>query len=292
MKDFKTHATLWCLKLCGRLPLALCRSLGSLLGRCFWYFPSRTRTVTEANIAHCLPTLSPRQQSILAQHSIRHTFMSILEIAVVWHRPFSWLDKKIIHIDGKALLTRALADDRGVVFLIPHLGNWEVAGLYLAQHTATTSLYEPSKNPYVEAYVKAARQKTGAQLVPTNSQGVGKLLKHLRQGGATCILPDQVPHRKSGFAEAPFFNKPANTMTLASQLINKTNAIVLCAYAKRQQGGFALNFKIIDEKIRDNDIVISTTALNQAVEEAVREVPEQYQWEYKRFKYQQNSYKK
>jgi KDO2-lipid IV(A) lauroyltransferase len=121
--------------------------------------------------------------------------------------------------------------------------------------------------------------------VPTNARGVSALLKHLRKGGITCILPDQVPdlNENSGVF-APFFNHSAYTMTLATQLSKKTNSYLFAATAKRISGGFEIKYSKPNDAIYDKDSLIAVTAMNKLVEQCVREMPEQYQWEYKRFK--------
>ena len=119
-----------------------------------------------------------------------------------------------------------------------------------------------------------------------------KVIKHLKSQGVTGILPDQVPDDRNAWVNAPFFNQMSPTMTLASSLSSKPNVTAVVAFAKRHKGGkFEVIIKPIDEAIYSQDKQVSTTALNQAVEGLIKLAPEQYQWEYKRFKWDSKGHK-
>ena len=272
----------------GLLPLSTSRLLGRLAGFVLWLVPNKSRRTTQLNIALCFPELSSTQQSKLVFNSLQHTGMLVLETAVVWRKPYSLLKQHISTIVNLDLLEAAKASGRGIILLLPHLGNWEIFSRYMpAEHDLIMALYEPPSIIELESLIKTGREKDGAKLVPTNSRGVSALLKHLRKGGITCILPDQVPdlNANSGVF-APFFKQPTYTMTLATQLAQKTHSHVLAATAKRIQGGFEIIFFKPEESIYAGDALVAVAAMNRVVEECVREMPEQYQWEYKRFKRQ------
>ena len=272
--------------ICGRLSLPACRLLGRLAGLVIWLFPNKSRRITRINVALCFPELSPVQQRKLVFHSLQHTGMLVLETAVVWRKPYSLLEQHISAPVGLELLDAAKTSNRGIIVLLPHLGNWEVFSRYLPTiHNQTMGLYEPPSMLELESFIKASREKDGSKLVPTNARGVNALLKHLRQGGITCILPDQVPDlNTNGGVFAAFFKQPTYTMTLATQLAQKTNSCIFAATAKRTKDGFEIKFSKPDDSIYDEDRLVAVAAMNRLVEQCVREMPEQYQWEYKRFK--------
>jgi len=99
------------------------------------------------------------------------------------------------------------------------------------------------------------------------------------------ILPDQTPRREGGeFAD--FYGIPTLTMTLASKLIQKTEAKPLVTYAQRlpDAQGFKIVIREAEPGMESTDMVKSLTALNHSVEKCIADVPSQYQWEYKRFR--------
>ena len=111
-----------------------------------------------------------------------HLGQAFFETPVLWRRSSSWLQSKIIAVEGESFLREALDNDRGTILLIPHQGNWEVIGLWVATQTAMTSLYQPPKNSLLGDCIKKSRERTGATLLPTNVRGVVALLEALNLG--------------------------------------------------------------------------------------------------------------
>jgi KDO2-lipid IV(A) lauroyltransferase len=121
---------------------------------------------------------------------------------------------------------------------------------------------------------------------------VRTLLKALNSGGVLTILPDQVPPVSSG-KFAPFFGEPTLTMTLVTNLIQRTGARAVCCYCKRLPGGkYELVFREVDEDVYAADFDTALAGINNSVERCVRDCPEQYQWQYKRFKFLPNMEKR
>lgn len=271
--------------LMARLPLRLSRALGRLLGSLAWVFGSRMRKVTLTNIALCFPELDLQAQRSLARESLRHTFMTLTETGAVWLWPGARSLGLIQEVEGKGLLEEAKAQGKGVIVLAPHLGNWEMVGLYLNACGLGPSfqLYQAPADAQLAALILKARSRLGATMVATDNKGVGELLRALRAGHIAGILPDQVPGEAGG-QHAPFFAQPALTMTLLNRLQQKTGAIVVAAFAERIAGGFKLHLQAPDAGIYAADMEEALAGLNRSVEQLVRLAPVQYQWEYKRFR--------
>jgi len=272
------------LRLVGLLPLPLARRLGSLMGRIAYSINGRSAKVTRENLLLCLPHFTSEQREIMVKHSLRETGKVATEMCVILNNRQSPVQSLIRRIEGEELARAALAKGKGLLILAPHLGNWEVLGLHLASLGEVVNLYQPPKLPGLETVIRRGREKSGAQLVPTNAKGVAALLKNLKNNGISGILPDQNPNDDSSGVFAPFFGQPALTMTLIHKLIQRTGCTAVLAFAKRVDGGFELIYRAPPEAIYSDDQIVSTTALNQGVEALVMEAPSQYQWEYKRFK--------
>lgn len=272
-------------KLIAVLPSALHSGLAFLVSRIIWLLNGSIRKTTEVNIALCFVGLSAKRQQRLAQQSIYHTVMVALELPKVWTQAAEKSLQQIIEVEGKELLDQAQQQGKGVIVIAPHLGNWEYLGLYLGQYYQSVSLYQPPKRAWLEDITRAGREKTGATLVPTNKKGVMALLKALRKGGVTGILPDQIPDRESGTAFVPFFGQIVPTMTLISSLVQRGNIVAVTGFAKRLGNGrFKIVFRAVPDALYQEDEYQSASGLNQAVEQLVALAPEQYQWEYKRFR--------
>jgi KDO2-lipid IV(A) lauroyltransferase len=267
------------------LPLRLVHGLADGIGVLLYCFPTRMKTSTLLNLRACFPELPEENIRRLARTSLRHTAKTALEMGKAWLWPMDKTLAMIRSIDGEAVFDAALRNPRGTIVLAPHLGNWEVFGYYVTEKAPTTFLYQPPRDAAMDDLLKIGRSKGRAKLAPTNRQGVADLLKALHRGEMVGILPDQQPPPESG-EFAPFFGVPALTMTLVSKLVARTGAGVISGFAQRLPGGegFKLVMLEADPLVHDPDLDRSLLGLNRSVEACVLKAPEQYQWEYKRFK--------
>lgn len=279
------------IRLIGLLPLSLVRYMGVAVARLSWLVQTRDAKVTQTNIDMCFPLLNTQQRKTLAKQSLIETGKLAFEICTVWTSDNIWLRGKIFQIHGEQLLIDALAKQKGVIVLAPHFGNWEVLGRFLPNYAKTTNLYQPPKQAFIEPLMRAGRGQDGAVLAPANLRGVSQLLVALKKGGISGILPDQCPDQGSGIF-SPFCGHSAYTITLVHGLLQRTGCQVLLAAVKRVKKGFEIYYIEPDEAIYSEDLQTSVDGLNKTVETCIALAPEQYQWEYKRFKKQPEGHAK
>jgi len=267
------------------IPLPLQHGLGAVLGSLFALFPNRHRRITLQNLALCFPELSERQRARLLILSLRETARTVLETARVWRGSRQRLLGLVREVRGEALLEQAHQAGRGVIIASPHLGSWEFIGQYLQARHPLTCMYKPPQNPAVNQLMLAGRTHLGMQLAPTDAGGVRSLLAALKRGELVGILPDQDPRDGAG-VYAPFFGIATKTMTLLPKLAARSGATVLVSYAERLPWGrgYRIHFLPVDAAVNEKDELAAASALNQAVEDAIRQNPAQYQWSYKRFR--------
>ena len=273
------------LRLSALLPLSMTHRLGSWLGWLFTVIPNDLRQTARANIGLAFPDKPDQQRESLLRQNMMEVGKAILEVGMLWLSPVDKTLTLVRQVSGLEMLESAMASGRGVLLVAPHLGCWEIIGLYVSTRWPMTTMYRPPRLKGLEQMMRTSRKRAGGKLAPTDASGVRMLYKALGRGELVAILPDQDPGRESGVF-APFFNVPANTMTLLSRLARKSDAIVLCTYAERLPNGqgYHLHFKSVAEGVGDADSVVAATHLNAAVEDCVRDLPEQYLWAYKRFK--------
>jgi Kdo2-lipid IVA lauroyltransferase/acyltransferase len=266
------------------LPLGILRSLGDLAGRCHWLLNTRAKRTTLINLAICFPNMEKPNRDYLAKQSLRETMKTLFEAGIIWRRDWNWLQSRIVSVTGEDILLEKYKRGKGLLVITLHMGNWEVVGPYLASLVPLTALYQTTKYPKMDQWVVDAREKKNIGLAPSNTQGVKKIMQALRAKQAVCILPDQVPDRNTGRIISRFFTKPAWTMSLVHSLISRTGCDVCFCYALRHPRGFEVHIVDANQAITNEDLPISITAMNADLESIVRVAPEQYQWEYKRFR--------
>lgn len=194
--------------------------------------------------------------------------------------PVQWIGAQ--HVEG------ALALGRGVLFLTPHLGCFEITAQAYAQRYGQaqpmTVLFRPPRQAWLRQLVSTARARPGLDTAPTTLAGVKQMIKALKQGQSLGLLPDQVPPLGMG-VWAPFFGRDAYTMTLSVRLAQQTGATVLMAWGERLPWGrgYRVHVQPLPAAL-PADSAQAVQLINAALESLVRDCPQQYLWGYARYK--------
>lgn len=274
------------LRLVAALPLQSVHVVGGLLGRLvFWLSPTFRRRVRE-NLA-IAGYLDPALPGLAAAEAGKQA----LETPWVWLRPRSQVLSRVsIEPPDRAMLESALADGRPVVILTPHLGCFEamaqwVAGVYSSSlRRPMTVLYRVPRKAVLRRIVAEGRAAEGIVLAPADVSGVRKLMRAMKSRQLVGILPDQVPSNGEG-VWAPYFGRPAFTMTLPSKLARQFDGIVLLVWGERlaRGRGWGIRAKRLEEPL-SGDPAHDAAVMNRALEAVIRECPVQYLWSYNRYK--------
>jgi KDO2-lipid IV(A) lauroyltransferase len=274
-------------QLLARLPLSWMQRLGVGLGWLVWWLSPTYRRNFRANVAAAGVAWSQARPAIGA------TGTMLAELPWLWMRPPTQRLDALIRWEGVAHLEQALSLGRGVIVMSPHIGCWEIGAQAIAERCgprfgSLVALFRPARKPWLEPLVAQARQRPYLDTVPTSLAGVRTLIRTLRAGGYTAILPDQVPPLGQG-EWAPFFGRPVYTMTLVAKLAQQTGALVLLSWCERLAPGegYCIHMQPWDvPAFRDTDTSAAdaAAAINQAVEHLVRQAPAQYLWGYARAK--------
>ena len=204
--------------------------------------------------------------------------------------PRLWLGRPVTVLwDGAQHVDAALECGRGVVFLTPHLGCFEITAQAYAQRYGQvvkpmTVLFRPPRQAWLRDVVVASRQRPGLLTAPTTLSGVKQLIKALKKGEAVGLLPDQVPPQGMGVM-APFFGRDAYTMTLSVRLVQQTGATVLLAWGERLPWGrgYRVHVEPLVATLPD-DLNQAATVVNRAMQSLIEQCPAQYLWGYARYK--------
>lgn len=272
------------LKYISRQPLSVSRWIARILALIVNIFKvSKTSDVIRLNLEISLSELSTQERERITRAAIRNELMSYFEFFSIWGSSNQKNIERVHKVIGEDLLHDALAQNKGLVLIVPHFGTWEIMNAYVAQFTSMTIMYKPVKNQAADQFVRAARSREQANLVPTDESGVRQIFKALKQGGTTVILPDHTPN--VGGEYIPYFGVPLATSNLSAKLIQKTKARALFLYALRNEGaGFDIHIEAIDEEIYQGDANQGTGIIINTIENLIQRHPEHYHWSYKRFR--------
>jgi KDO2-lipid IV(A) lauroyltransferase len=271
----------------GRLSFRTIHRLGGALGLALDRLPTQERRATRINLELCLPELGTAARRALARRSLIETGRTMLELGALWSWPRERVLALVREVRGLDRLHAALARGKGVLVLTPHLGAWELTGLFTGSVAPLTAMYKPPPVREMEAFYTRARERCGARLVPADASGVRALHRALRAGEMAGVLPDQDPGRGSGVF-APFFGVLANTTTLVAKLAHRTGAAVVLVWSERLPAGAGFRVHVVEPQASDFDapqVERAVAAMNRELERLIRSAPEQYLWSYKRFRH-------
>lgn len=268
----------------GHLPLPLLHGAGVVLGRLLWYLPTGLRRVTRLHMDLCLAELPAHDRERIARESMISMAKAVMEAPAIWFGPKNRLMRWLDDAPARERLRAAIAGPSGAIILCPHIGSWELAGMFCAATGAITSLYKPQGGA-VDVVMHEGRSRLGAKLVPTTGGGVKSLLHALRHGEMVGILPDQDPPWGAG-TFAPLFGLPAHTPELVTRLAGRTGAPVWFCYAERLPLGRGFRFHVTPAPAHIGDAAQGASALNRGIEAVLTHLPEQYWWSYKRYRRQ------
>ena len=276
---------LWLFRFFSVWPLAALHALGGALGWCVWLFSAGYRQRFRSN---CAQAGVPFDR---AKPAIAEAGRFVAELPKLWLRPFTASCLSNVEMHGLEIATEAFAQGNGVIFFGPHCGSFELGPQALAevfgpQHGAITAIYRPARQASLAAIELATRQRPHLAVLPASLSAIKAMHKALKAGRAVALLADQVPPKGLG-VWAPFFGKPAYTMTLAARLAMQSGATLLPVSCQRLPRGAGYIVKIrpaVDLTDIAADLPSTVTTINQAIEEIVLSQPGQYLWGYGRYK--------
>jgi KDO2-lipid IV(A) lauroyltransferase len=262
------------------LSLAWLHRVGVVAGWLSWLFSPTYRRHMRENMRLALGEGGEKQAraAVIAQAG-----RQFLELPKIWLRPLDEVVGRAVKVSGWELAEAATRAGKGILYLTPHLGCFEITAQYLSTRAPITVLYRLPKRPWLQTLIEMGRTRPQLFIAPADLSGVRLLLKALKRGEAVGMLPDQAPKRGEG-RWLDFFGRPAYTMTLAARL-SETGAAVLMIWAERLPDGAGYHVRLqapsqpiegaLDERAQQ---------INHEIERLILQCPEQYLWGYNRYK--------
>ena len=264
-------------RLLSAFPLPVLHSLGAALGWLVYLLSPSYRRRLRGNLEGAGFGSHLRQ-------AIAESGKAIVELPFVWcAKP----ERVAAHAteENWDYVQSVLDSGRGIVFLTPHLGCFEITAQQIALRTPLTVMYRPPKKAALKPLIEGARARHNLHLAPANMSGVRILAKCPRKGEPIGLLPDQVPQEGEG-VWAPFFGRTAYTMTLPAKLAQMGDADsdpgVRRAPARRARLHRAL--RAVRRFARRQRGRAGRAPINQAMEQLIARCPSQYFWSYNRYK--------
>ena len=270
--------------------LRFLHAVGAVLGWVVYAASPSYRSRLKANAALAGVAVAQRRASVAEAGKL------VMELPRLWLRPQDQPINDPVTWQGAELISQALDRGRGLILLSSHMGSFEVTAQACAQwfgaRQPVTVLYRPARQAWLRRLERTARDRPFLASAAASVAGVRQLMRALRQGQTLGMLPDQVPPQGLG-VWAPFFGRPAYTMTLATRLAQQTDAAVLLIWAERLPRG--AGYRVVVEPLveplpsraglsEEAWSVAAATVINRSMEALIAHKPEQYLWGYHRYK--------
>ena len=272
------------------LPLRFIFALGNLLGFCAWLISAKYRRLALRNITIAFgDEKSPTQLRHLVRHHFQRLVANLLCGLKLAAMPLEEARGRVI-VENADAPQRELRAGRPVVFILSHLGNWELqAQMFPAVigYVRNSTVFQPLRNRHIDRHIQRLRGRAGVELF-NRDEGFHKPIELLRGGGALGILSDQ--HAGDHGLWVPFFNKLASTSSLPALLAKRTGAALIGTAIYTD--GPARWRMVFTEKIeRPGDSIESLTAkMNELVADQIRRAPEDWFWVHNRWKIPQPNF--
>lgn len=265
-----------------KLPFRWQIHIGKTLGKLLYWVPSKLKHTTKTNIERCFPELSATDQTRLVKKSFASLGAGLIEAAMSWWLKDDQLKTRVV-VNGLNYVQEAYTKGKGIILVGPHFTCLELIGRMISMEYEFAVMYRPHKKRFVSFIHERFRKKKYLHYIPRTN--IRELIRALKNNIAVWYAYDiDAGSKRSVFA--PFFGIQTASLNSVARLVNMTGAAVIPIgfYRRHDNTGYEINLYPPINDFPTNNLVTDATKLNAALECCIREMPEQYVWQYKRFK--------
>lgn len=267
-----------------QLPYVCLLRLGRGLGALMFHLAGARRRIARRNLELCFPELSEARREQLLRENFASTGIAFFEMAMSW-----WWSRqrlaRLARIEGLEHLQRAQAEGRGVILMAFHFTTLEIGAALLGQRQTIDGMYREHSNPVFDYVQRRGRERHNADATAIEREDIRAMLRVLRAGRAIWYAPDQDYGRKQSLF-APLFGIPAATVSATTKFarLGKARVVPFSQSRLADGSGYRLVIHPPLEDFPGESEEADCRRINQLVEQAIRQQPEQYLWAHRRFK--------
>lgn len=264
---------------------------GKLIGMIIKLIMPRREAIALDNLIHAFPEKSLSEINSIIKKSFDNLGIVLAEIIAFVKMP----DERILdylYIENKEVFDDVQSRGKGCILISGHYGNWELLAYASAIVTGINFLIvvESQRNSFIDKKMNEFRTRRGNRVV-SRYAAAREIVKQLRDNGIVAFLVDQSATKdKDIFID--FFGRPAATYDAPASLSLRFKVPVLFAYGVRQPDG---RYGVKVTEIPTSDLENNQEGIEELtrrhvklLENAIREHPELWVWEHRRWKHSPN----
>jgi len=267
------------------LPYKLLQLMAKTTAYFSLFLQRRNNRIMRANLNIAFPGISKERANTIIVQSTYSFLLTILEST--WFRFHPNKLQQLIECDPQEIemLRSIQASKTGIIVLTPHLGNWEATSSYVSHcGLKVTAIAKKVKIPFLNRLFAKSRAAQGSDILESAGAARG-LFRALRNGHITGMLMDQNTKPRRGGVFCDFFGLPVPTTRMPASMILRAKAKAVSTSCLHTKKGLKLSFSLIDIPEEMTDEIELTQLLLKVNEDQIRKNPEQWLWNYERFRY-------
>ncbi|ATZ11270.1 Kdo(2)-lipid IV(A) acyltransferase [Erwinia amylovora] len=273
-------AVLWLLVL---LPYPVLHCIGCGLGRLSMRFLNRRVEVARRNLELCFPQMPAAEREALVKRNFESLGMGLIETGMAWFWP-DWRITKWFRVSGLEHISKAAADQKGVLLIGMHFLTLELGARIFGIHNPGIGVYRPNDNALIDWLQTWGRMRSNKSML--DRKDLKGMIRALKNGDIIWYAPDHDYGPKSSVF-VPFFAVDQAASTKGSYLLIRSgNPAVIPFVPRRMPDGKGYEMVILPEEksIPLDDEAATAARMNRIVEHGVLMAPDQYMWLHRRFK--------
>lgn len=263
------------------MPIEKAEARGAQFGRLVMRLDRKHRKRAISNLRMAFPEWDEAKVKLITRQMFEHFGRIGADFS---HIPLRSMDrvKECSQVEGLAHLEEALAMGKGVIAVTGHFGNWEWLGQWMAANGTELAVVARDANQGpIQDLLQSIRESAGTVVLSRGNAARG-IFTRLRANKVVGIVPDQ----NARDIYVPFFGKMCGTAVGPATFHERLGSPVLPVFAVRLgPEKYRIIFKPIVQPVLGYDVIEGMTrAVNNAIEEMIREEPSQWLWMHDRWK--------